>query len=117
MSPCHFSALNVIFLARTLELWTQKQHRNATEREVMFLDPRQAESCRSHVQDSELKDSARHGSRSVREEALTTAIFCACVDFMRAWMLNANTRLLVHLVRLSQPARTGVSFLKAHMLF
>ena len=36
------------------------------------------------MQDSELKDSARHGSRSVREEALTAAIFCACVDFVRA---------------------------------
>ena len=50
----------------------------------MFLGPRQAESCRSHVQDSELKDLERHGSRSVREEALTAATFRSCVDFVRA---------------------------------
>jgi hypothetical protein len=80
MSPVTFSALSASFLQ---EHWTQKQHRDANEREGMYLGPGQAESCRSHVQDSEPKDSARHGSRSVREEALTAATFCACVDFVR----------------------------------
>ena len=48
------------------------------EREIMLLGPRQAESCRSHVQDY------LQGSRSVHGEAFTAAIFDACVNFVRA---------------------------------
>ena len=47
------------------------------EREIMLLGPRQAESCRSHVQDY------LQGSRLVHGEAFTAAIFDACVNFVR----------------------------------
>jgi hypothetical protein len=44
----------------------------------MLFSPRHAESCSSHVTHHGL------GSRSMREEAFTAAIFCACVVFVRA---------------------------------
>ena len=49
-----------------------------TAREILLFSPRQAESCSSHA------SYYGRGSHSVRKEAFTAAIYCACVDFVRA---------------------------------
>jgi hypothetical protein len=73
MSPVPFSVLSAIFLARTLELWTQTNAKSCSS----ALDKMRAAAAMCRIISSELKNSARHwlndGSRSVREEAFVRA--------------------------------------------